>query len=194
MKLKIFSLLSLLFLGSGIKAQEIWTLQDVFGKVLQNNFDILISKKNIEVSDNLLSNGKAKQLPALNITSGGNYSNNNTQLKFAGGFPDTDIRGAQSFSYNGAIGFNYQLFGGFGVVKNIDKLKTDKNISQVQARLTIENALISSNTAVPRIIESVSEWLNWLLSAGDKSSSHPLLRATFLMISKNLPASSLFVT
>jgi outer membrane protein len=120
-----------------------YTIDMCISRVLSNNFDVGLSTLDNQMAGNAATKGNAGLLPNVSVTGGTNYSNNNTELIFAGGIPPTNVDGAESSGYNGSIGLNYTLFNGFANVNNFEKLKLSKDLSQAQLRLTIENAVIT---------------------------------------------------
>ncbi|MFT5724294.1 MAG: outer membrane protein [Bacteroidia bacterium] len=120
------------------------TVENCVSKVLSNNFDVALANLDNQMADNATTKGNAGLLPNVSATGGANYSKNNTELKFAGGIPPTNVDGAQSTSYNGSVGLNYTLFNGFANLHTFDKLRYAQNLSETQLRITIENAVITT--------------------------------------------------
>lgn len=132
----------LVLIGSVGFAQNELSLDEAIKKVFSNNFDVSMSELDLAVARNNVSPGNAGLLPSVGLNGGGNYSNNYTKLKFAGGIPSSE-GGAQNTGYNASIGLNYTVFNGFASLRTFDKLKEAENLSEAQLRLTLENAIIT---------------------------------------------------
>ncbi len=136
----------LLFGASQLSAQvstNVYTIDYCIQQVLNNNFDVEASRYDAEIAKQSATKGNAGLLPNVSLSGGANYSNNNTELIFAGGIPPTNVDGAQSTSYNGSVGVSYTVFNGFANLSNYDRLMLNEQLSVTQLRLTIENAVIT---------------------------------------------------
>ncbi|MCB9262525.1 MAG: TolC family protein [Flavobacteriales bacterium] len=139
--------LILMFGVSRVFAQTetpVYNLETIIDKILANNFEVKSISYDVEITENAATKGNAGMLPNVNLNAGSNYSNNNTELKFAGGIPSANVSGAQSTGYNTSIGLNYTIFNGFARLNNYEKLKLNHDLSEAQLRLTLENAVISA--------------------------------------------------
>ncbi|MFT5158169.1 MAG: outer membrane protein [Bacteroidia bacterium] len=131
--------------AKSVQAQnEVLTLEISIQEVLANNFDGQLAKIDLEISQNNNTKGQAGLLPTVSINSGANYSKNNTNLEFAGGIPPAKVDGAQSTSYNASLGVNYTIFNGFARIRTFEKFQYAENMSEMQLRLTIENAVVTT--------------------------------------------------
>lgn len=130
--------------------QETWngseksTIEQCVTRVLSSNFDVALASLDKQLAENAATKGNAGLLPSVALNGGANYSNNNTELKFAGGIPDAKVDGAQSTSYNSSVGITYTVFNGFANLRTFDKLRYAQDLSEAQLRLTIENAVITT--------------------------------------------------
>ncbi|MFT5512331.1 MAG: outer membrane protein [Bacteroidia bacterium] len=120
-----------------------FTIHTCIQRVLSNNFDVALANMDSKIARNSVTKGNAGLLPNVAVNGGTNYSNNNTELKFAGGIPPTNVDGAVSSGYNASLGLNYTVFNGFANLNNFQKLKVSQNLSEAQLQLTIENAVIT---------------------------------------------------
>jgi len=117
-------------------AQENLSLQEAITIALQNNYDIKISKNNINIAKNNATIGNAGMLPNLQ----GNYSNsgsiqNTTQSPATG--PDRVITGAKSTNNSYGADLNWTIFDGFSMFANYDRLKELQKQGELSSRLTI---------------------------------------------------------
>ncbi len=156
-----------LFLISGnITAQKL-TKQEAIRLTLENNFGILVATNTIEISKNNKNILNSGYLPTLSGTAGANYQSATTNTSFAGainpntGLPreDIEINDAETQRYNASLNLNYTLFDGLGRFYNYKRLKEQYNLTELQARETIENTILQLSTIyyeVARLSENVT--------------------------------------
>ncbi|MCL7761900.1 TolC family protein [Polaribacter sp. Z014] len=157
-------------------SQEILTKKEALEITLENNFGIKIANNNLDVAKNNKSIYNTGFLPTASISSGANYSNNNQTNTPQTGDP-TSTTGAITKSYSASIGINYTLFDGLGRKYNYQQLKETYNLTELQARETIENTylqLFTSYFQIARLSENKSN-LDEALSI----SKQRLLRAKY---------------
>jgi outer membrane protein TolC len=147
MKLNRYSIIVGLFLLSlnGF-AQEILTKERALEITLENNFGIKIAKNNLEIAENNTSIYNSGKLPTATLNSGANYSRNNQSLTFTdrdtGNDSEISGNGVVAKTYNASLGVNYTIFDGFGRKYNVEQLKQTYNLTELQARETIENTYL----------------------------------------------------
>jgi outer membrane protein TolC len=124
-------------------AQEELSLQQIISNALSQNFDIAIAKNNTTAASNQATKAQAGYYPSVNLNGNANYSINNTKLEFGGGFPDSEVNGAQNTNLGASIGFNYVIFKGFGRVHNYQNLMSTKQLNEVQAQVVAENLVLN---------------------------------------------------
>ncbi|TYA69970.1 TolC family protein [Seonamhaeicola marinus] len=129
------------FLLLGIQqsiAQEVLTKKEALEIALENNYGVKIANNNVEIAKNNTSLYNTGYLPTLSASSGANYSKNNQEVEQQNGNV-ISIDGAETKSYNASLNLNYTLFDGLGRKYNYKQLKQTYNLTQLQARETIEN-------------------------------------------------------
>lgn len=139
---------SLLFLG--MQAQDkLLSKEDAIALALENNYGINVAKNQVEVAKNNKSILNSGFLPTLTGTASANYSRDDSVIEFPGQFnEDGSIRGdleinqAEAQRYNSALNANYTLFDGLGRHYNFKKLKEQYQLTELQARETIENTIL----------------------------------------------------
>ncbi len=142
-----------LFLLTGLSplfAQEkLLSKQEAFDLALQNNFGIEVAKNQVEIAKNNQGILNSGYLPTLSATAGANYSRDDSTIEFPGqinedGSPraDVEIDQAEAQRYTSALNLNYTLFDGLGRYYNYKKLKEQYQLSELQARETIENTML----------------------------------------------------
>lgn len=119
-------------------AQEILTKKKAVEIALENNYGVKIANNNVAIAKNNTSILNTGHLPTLTANSGANYSNNNQEVEQQNGNV-ISIDGAEAKSYNASLNLNYTLFDGLGRKYNYKQLKETYNLTQLQARETIEN-------------------------------------------------------
>ncbi|WP_442266030.1 TolC family protein [Tenacibaculum sp. ZS6-P6] len=142
MRNKIGIILGFLITGYSFHAQELLSKEKAVELTLENNYDIRITKNNLETAKNNKSIYNSGYLPTVTGNAGANYTNNDTDLEFQDGTINS-VTGAESKSYNASVGLNYTLFNGFNRKNTFKRLKESYNLTELQARQVMENTLIT---------------------------------------------------
>jgi outer membrane protein len=184
MKNKMYniSILLLVFLMSskGV-SQEILTKKQALAIALENNFGIKIANNSLEVAKNNASVYNSGYLPKVFLTSGADYRKNTQKLIFTdrntGG--DTEIGGSEIIAknYSASLGFNYTIFDGLGRKYNYQQLKETYNLTELQAKETIENTYLQLFTVYFQIARLSENTTN--LKEALSISKRRLLRAGY---------------
>ncbi len=116
---------------------------------LENNFGIQVAKNSVAIAENNKSILNSGYLPSLSNTTTANYNRDDSVIEFPGqldqnGNPraPVDIYKAEAQRYNSALTANYTLFDGLGRLYNYKRLKEQYQLSELQARETIENTVL----------------------------------------------------
>ena len=127
-------------------SQEILTKKEALEITLKNNFGIKIANNNLEVAKNNASIYNSGFLPTATLNSGASYNRNNQSLTLTDRDTGNDAvisgNGVVSKNYNATLGINYTIFDGLGRKYNYQQLKETYNLSELQARETIENTYL----------------------------------------------------
>ena len=159
-----------IFYGLGnLHAQE--TLREVLPKeeavqlMLENNFGVKLANNEVLIAENNSGFLNSGYLPSIFGLAGASFDRSNSVTDFGGALgqdgnprPDNVIDGAETKRYNASINLDYTLFDGLGRHYNYQQLKERYNLSQLEARETIENTMIqlfSVYYEVARIEENV---------------------------------------
>jgi len=134
---KYLSLLIIVF-ATQVSAQQLLTKNDALQIALENNYGIKVANNNTEIAKNNSSIYNSGFLPILSANAGANYNNSNQEIETQNGSV-TIINGAETKSYNASVNLNYTIFDGLGRKYNYKQLKEEYNLSELQARETIEN-------------------------------------------------------
>ena len=164
MKLNRYSIIvGLLMLSLKGFTQEILTKEKALEITLENNFGIKIAKNNLEIAENNTSIYNSRKLPVVILNSGANYSRNNQSLTFTdrdtGNDSEISGNGVVAKTYNASLGVNYTIFDGFGRKYNVEQLKKTYNLTELQARETIENTYLQLFTTyfqIARLTENTN--------------------------------------
>ncbi|MBG6130382.1 outer membrane protein TolC [Aquimarina sp. EL_43] len=162
----ILKLVFFLFLISGNVISQQLTKQEAIRLTLENNFGILIATNTIAVAKNNKGILNSGYLPTLTGNAGANYQSATSNTNFQGaidqntGQPRADIKieDAETQRYNAGLNLNYTLFDGLGRFYNYKRLKEQYNLTELQARETIENTILqlfSVYYEVARLSENV---------------------------------------
>lgn len=127
-------------------SQEILTKKEALKITLENNFGIKIANNNLAVAKNNASIYNARFLPIAEISSGSNYSRNNQTVTPQTG-ESRSSNGAITKSFNASLRLNYIIFDGLGRKYNYQQLKETYNLTELQAKATIENTYLQLFTA-----------------------------------------------
>jgi outer membrane protein TolC len=131
----------LVFFGIHTYAQQIVTPDEAIQLTLAHNYGIKIVNNTVKVAENNTSVFNSGYLPTLTGNAGGTYNLDNTEAEFSNG-NTTVLNGAESSRYNASINLNYTLFDGLGRLYNYKRLKEQYQLSELEARETIENTLL----------------------------------------------------
>jgi outer membrane protein TolC len=138
---KILVLLIILIGFGQLQAQDVLTKAEAVEQVLQQNFGIKIAENNVEIAENNAGILNSGYLPSLNAQAGANYDIIDRLAEVEGNDP-LNQNDLESESYNASLNLNYTLFDGLGRLYNYKRLKEQYDLSELQARETIESTLI----------------------------------------------------
>ncbi|HEX9827105.1 MAG TPA: TolC family protein [Flavobacteriaceae bacterium] len=130
-----------LFFLIKVEAQNILTTQEAVELALEYNYGIKIAKNSVEIAENNADILNAGFLPRVTGSAGATYNRDNTEAEFSDG-STTTLNGAESSRYNASVNLNYTLFDGLGRQYNYKKLKEEQQLSELEARETIENTML----------------------------------------------------
>ena len=148
----------LVFLTVQLTAQNILTKNEALKIALENNYGVKIASNNLEIARNNSSIYNSGFLPVVSTSAGANYNNSNQEIERQDG-SITNINGAETKSLNASINLNYTIFDGLGRKYNYKQLKETYNLTELQARETIEDMylqLFSVYFQIARLSENTS--------------------------------------
>lgn len=145
-------------------SQEVLTKKQALEITLENNFGIKIANNNLEVAKNNAGIYNSGYLPTANLKSGIDYRNNNQKIIFTDPQTGNDAErvgtGAVTKSYSTTLGINYTIFDGLGRKYNYQQLKEAYNLTELQAKETIENTYLQLFTVYFQIARLSENTLN----------------------------------
>ena len=145
-------------------SQEVLTKKQALEITLENNFGIKIANNNLEVAKNNAGIYNSRYLPTANLKSGIDYRNNNQKIIFTDPQTGNDAErvgtGAVTKSYSTTLGINYTIFDGLGRKYNYQQLKETYNLTELQAKETIENTYLQLFTVYFQIARLSENTLN----------------------------------
>ena len=159
-----------------VDAQNILTKKQALEIALENNYGVKIASNNVEIAKNNSSVYNTGYLPTVISSAGANYNNSNQEIERQDG-TTTTVNGAETKSFNASIGLNYTIFDGLGRKYNYKQLKETYNLTELQARETIENMylqLFSVYFQIARLSENTNN-----LNEALKISKQRLERAQY---------------
>lgn len=141
MKQPLILLVILLLLQSGTGvAQEALSLENAIALALENNFAIRIARTEVEIDRNNASLGNAGLLPTLTATAGESRSINDARQEFYNGSL-IDRNGAKSDNRSVGVALNWTLFDGLAMFSNYAKLRTFREMGELETRIAVEDNL-----------------------------------------------------
>ncbi|MDD2636654.1 MAG: TolC family protein, partial [Bacteroidales bacterium] len=131
MKQKIILILVFLGVASFIYSQEnSLSLQNAVQTALENNYNIIVSEKNLEVNQVNNSWANTGALPTVSFVGSGAIGNN---------YNDNDDYNSKSF--NASVDLNWVIFRGFSARITKDKLEEYENMSDANLAIMVENTI-----------------------------------------------------
>ncbi len=159
-------LVALLGISAGIAQDPVLSKQEAMNLALENNFGIKVARNQVEIAENNQSILNAGFLPTLTANAGATYNRDDIVVEFPGQFdengqprPDFELNKAEAQRFNTGITLDYTLFDGLGRLYNYKSLQEQYQLTELQARETIENTLLqlfSVYFEVARLTENVN--------------------------------------
>ncbi|MGJ5642716.1 TolC family protein [Formosa sp. S-31] len=157
-------------------SQDLLTVPKAVEIALDNNYGIKMANNDNRIADNNKDVLNSGYLPTVSGNAGATYNLDNTEAEFSNG-DVTVLNGAESSRYNASVNLNYTIFDGLGRYYNYKQLKELYNLSELEARETIENTMIqlfSVYYSVAQLSENVKSLEESLAISNDR-----ILRAEY---------------
>ncbi|MDB2385167.1 TolC family protein [Polaribacter sp.] len=153
-----FTMLSFCVVGQSLLSKE-----EALAITLENNFGIKVANNNLDIAKNNASIYNSGYLPSASVSSGIDYSRDNQNFVFTdsdtGGDRELGGNGVVSKNYSATVAVNYLIFDGLGRKYSYEQLKESYNLSEIQAKATIENTylqLFTNYFQIARLTENTS--------------------------------------
>lgn len=170
MHIKVYITLVSVVFGMFLNAQQVLSTEEAVRLTLENNYGIKITTNNVEVADNNQGILNSGYLPTLTGNAGASIDVQNTEGQLANG--ETRVaEGAETRRYNASINLNYTLFDGLGRLYNYRRLKEQYQLSELEARETIETTMLQMFTiyySVAQLSENTEALEETLLISKDR--------------------------
>jgi len=151
-----------LFLGTSFlsfsQVHPILGKEEAMSEVLEKNFGVVIAKNNVSIAENNKGILNSGFLPSVTANAGATISVEDQEVTLRDGSVNT-VDGAETKRYNASLNLNYTLFDGLGRWYDYKRLKEEYNLSELQARETIETSLLQMFSVyyeVARLSENVN--------------------------------------
>lgn len=135
------------------QAQEMLSKSEALRIIMENNFDVLLSKESEKIAETNTEIYNSGYLPTLTGNAGINYNVDNVEAQFQDG-RITEASGAKSNSRTAGLALNYVLFNGFNRKYNMDRNKELLNQSQLNLRATLENTILNLFSTYYQVAQS----------------------------------------
>ena len=158
MNFKNSLLILLIFSSYFVFSQEKLTKIEAVKSALDNNYGIKIADNNLKIAKNNKGLLNTNYLPTLTGNAGATFNSDNTDAVFSNG-TNTSLNSAKSSRYNSSVSLNYTLFDGLSRHYNYKQLVEKYNLTELQARETIELTILQLFTVyynVAQLTENVS--------------------------------------
>lgn len=152
MNIKFVFLSIVLMSQMSLFAQELITPEKAVSLALENNYGIKLVNADVEVANNNANILNSGYLPTITGNAGATYNLDNTEADFTDGRV-TVLNGAESSRYNASVDLNYTLFDGLGRAYDYKQLKETHQLTELQARETIENTILQLFTVYYNVAE-----------------------------------------
>jgi outer membrane protein TolC len=115
------------------------SLEQAVERTLQNNYNIQMVKKDLQIADNNVSYGNSGFLPTLDAAGSYRYSAEDSETETSQGtFPGNNNRVTNS---SASVSLGWTLFDGFAMFARYDKFEELKNLNSIALQLEIETRL-----------------------------------------------------
>lgn len=134
---------------NAIAQEKLLSKTEAIALALEQNFGIKVAENTVEIADNNQGVLNTGFLPTLSGSAGATYNRDDSTIEFPGQVdengiprPDVEINKAEAQRYNAGLNLNYTLFDGLGRRYNYKRLKEQYQLTELQARETIQNTIL----------------------------------------------------
>lgn len=142
MQNRIFLVITLILcVGISAFSQDVLQKSEAISIAMENNFDIQIATNNVSVAKNNASVENSNYLPSVTGGAGANYATSDGTITPKSGEEQTFYNN-ETQGYSASLGLQYTVFDGFGRSSYNKILKSNFQISELQARFMIETTIL----------------------------------------------------
>jgi len=142
MKNRMILLCVFLIVSRIFSQEQIITPNEAVSLALEHNYGIKLANNQLEVAKNNANILNSGYLPKVTGSAGATYNNDNTFAEYSDSSRlPIDLKNAESSRYNASVSLNYVLFDGLGRSYDYKQLKEQYQLTELQARETIENTI-----------------------------------------------------
>ncbi len=125
---------------AGVDAQQdVYTLRQCLENGLQNNYGLLITRNEEQVSKNNATLGNAGYLPTLDLTAGYKGTVDDTKSKMRESGETVEQNGVFDQTVNVGLNLNWTIFDGFNISTTYKKLKELERQGETNTRIAVED-------------------------------------------------------
>ncbi len=117
-------------------------LSQAIERALDKNLNIKISNRNLEISEHQLHHAMAGWYPSLQLNGSWRATQSNTDIQFVTDPAPQEGLASESLNKALRLDLNYMIFNGLGRFYQSQKLKTQRESSEVIRRIEIENIIM----------------------------------------------------
>lgn len=129
----------ILLLPAIVFAQTDLSLEQAIERTLQNNYNILMVKKDVQIAENSFSYGNSEFLPSLDAAGNYRFSGEDNETQTSQGiFPGKNNRVTNT---GASINLGWTLFDGFAMFARYDRFEELEKLNKVALQLEIETRL-----------------------------------------------------
>lgn len=165
---KIWMIVSGVLISFVSFAQEPLSLQNAIQLALENNFDIKLVAKDLEIAENNTYIGNAGMLPSISADLSRNASvQNSTQTLLTGDTRSVNNGKSQSLAYGASL--NWTIFDGFRMFTRYDRLKTIQELEKAYVKQEILST-INDVVSVYYNLANLQQQMNAFVTAVELST------------------------
>jgi outer membrane protein len=171
MKYRSILLIVVFVVTNAFAQQKTITPNEAVSLALENNYGIKLANNQLKVAENNTSILNSGYLPTLTGNAGATFNLDDSEADFSDGRNPVILRGAESSRYNASVNLNYTLFDGLGRSYDYKQLKEQYQLSELEARETIENTMFQLFTVyynVAQLTENTSALKQTLAISKDR--------------------------
>lgn len=151
MRIILYSFLSIIWMQNA-QSQALLSLKEAVDIALKNNYNILISKNQAEISNNNATKGNAGFWPTISLNTGGNFNWNTISNQKLSSGTDYNLKNQTTSGLNGNVALDWTIFDGKKMFATYDKLNELKAIGDLQVKSEIEKLIYDISISYYNIV------------------------------------------